>query len=67
MSWSVELCELVISCLMSCRYEQTCNLLETRRAHIMKQQAAMVATPPKKSVKKQNSKVKMNVITACVM
>ena len=42
-----------------CRYEQTCSLLETRKAHIMKQQAVMTAAQPKKSVRKQNSKVKV--------
>ena len=50
----------------ACRYEQTCSLLETRKAHIMKQQAVMATTQPKKSVKKQNSKViKMTTTDIC--
>ena len=45
----------MLSCFSYHRYEQTCSLLETRKAHIMKQQATLAhssSMTKSKSVKK---------------
>ena len=44
------------------RYEQTCTLLETRKAHIMKQQAAMTRSTSTQKLSKSIKKNKVELI-----